>query len=70
MRHKYNKRKEAFVKSKKPPKRRMKEDLNSFNSDGNLRMKKVSNVHEQNTLDRHRGLSQGKRAVKSAQSRS
>ena len=26
MRHKYNKRKEAFVKSKKPPKRRMKEE--------------------------------------------
>ena len=45
MRHKYNKRKEAFVKSKRPPKRRMKEekDKNVFK-----RRKFIKNVEAEN----------------------
>ena len=46
MRHKYNKRKEAFVKSKKPPKRRMKEEKDK---DVFKRRKFIKNVDVEKT---------------------
>ena len=44
MRHKYNKRKEAFNKSKRPPKRRMKEERDK---DVFKRRKFIKNVYEE-----------------------